>query len=270
MSLLPNIMFNNLSLLVILKNTWIKSLLFILGIIAVISAPLLLVNADSDKFGSNFRKLNETNVKSDNIEDYDIAHYFKFDQSGQASWYGKRFHNRKTASGEIYNMNELTAAHKTVPFGTILRVTNDENNISVLIRINDRGPFVKNRVIDLSFAAATEIDGVGIPDVKIEGMIPDEFLDILNNDDTYFFGYSFDRPLICIPSSVVRIFESTSSFNEALNLYSLYMAENPGKLVYLFTRTVKYNSNIFKTQDLYFVGMFDPTMEITPKDLVQK
>lgn len=166
-------------------------------------------------------------------------------------------------------MNDLTAAHKTVPFGTILRVTNDENNTSVLLRVNDRGPFVKKRIIDLSFASATEINGVGIPEVKIEGMIPDEFLDILNNDDTYFFGYSFDRPLICISSSVVKIFESTSNFNEALELYSLYMAENPGKLVYMFTRTVKYKSNIFDTEDRYFVGMFDPNVNIKPKDLVQ-
>ena len=254
----------------VFNSKWSKSVIFLIGIIVIISVSFLFVNADSDKFGSNFRKVKESNIRSENIEDYDIAHYFKYNEEGEASWYGRRFHNRKTASGEIYNMFDLTAAHKTVPFGTILRVTNKENGKITLLRINDRGPFVKQRVIDLSYASASEVEGVGIPEVKIEGLIPDEFLDILNNDDSYFFGYSMDRPLICIPSSVVRIFESTSNFNEALSLYNLYMAENPGKLVYIFTRTIKSNSSVFNFEDRYLVGMFDPKLNVSPKDLVQR
>ncbi len=79
-------------------------------------------------------------------------------QYGVASWYGKKFHGNPTASGEIYDMYQLTAAHKTLPLGTYVMVTNLENNRSVEVKINDRGPFVRGRIIDLSYAAASSID----------------------------------------------------------------------------------------------------------------
>lgn len=79
-------------------------------------------------------------------------------QAGMASWYGSKFHGRATASGERYNMNALTAAHKSLPFGTKVKVTNQKNGKSVVVIINDRGPFVKGRVIDLSKAAHDKID----------------------------------------------------------------------------------------------------------------
>ena len=79
-------------------------------------------------------------------------------ETGVASWYGPNFHGKLTANGEIYNMHELTAAHKTLPFNSIVRVENLSNGKSVIVRINDRGPFVKNRIIDLSRKAAQEID----------------------------------------------------------------------------------------------------------------
>lgn len=90
--------------------------------------------------------------------------------TGTASYYADKFHGRKTANGEIFNMHDLTAAHKTLPFGTIVRVTNLKNNKSVKLRINDRGPFVKNRIIDLSLAAAKELDmlGTGTAEVRID------------------------------------------------------------------------------------------------------
>ncbi len=81
--------------------------------------------------------------------------------TGIASWYGPDFHGRATANGETYNMNDLTAAHRTLPFNTMLRVENLDNGRSVVVRINDRGPYVGNRVIDLSRRAAQEIDMIG-------------------------------------------------------------------------------------------------------------
>lgn len=99
---------------------------------------------------------------------------------GTASWYGPNFHGKKTASGEIYDMYELTAAHKELPLGTTCIVTNLENDKSVTVRINDRGPFVKNRVIDLSFAAAKVIDMVdsGTVTVRVEVLGEDYNVDI--------------------------------------------------------------------------------------------
>ena len=90
-------------------------------------------------------------------------------ERGVASWYGREFHGNPTASGEIYNMYDLTAAHRALPLGTSAMVTNLENNRSVRVRINDRGPFMKGRIIDLSYAAAKVIDMVdqGTAQVKI-------------------------------------------------------------------------------------------------------
>ncbi|MBB4053703.1 rare lipoprotein A [Devosia subaequoris] len=90
--------------------------------------------------------------------------------SGIASWYGPGFHGRTTANGERYNMHEMTAAHKTLKFGTKVKVTNNTNGKSVVVRINDRGPYVGERVIDLSRSAANAIDmiGPGTANVTIE------------------------------------------------------------------------------------------------------
>ncbi|WP_244110147.1 septal ring lytic transglycosylase RlpA family protein [Burkholderia ambifaria] len=79
-------------------------------------------------------------------------------QLGMASWYGKPFHGRRTANGERFNMYALTAAHRTLPLGTHVRVTHLVSGRSVLVRINDRGPYVRDRIIDLSMAAAEKLD----------------------------------------------------------------------------------------------------------------
>jgi rare lipoprotein A len=101
---------------------------------------------------------------------YPINQSTILDEYGVASYYGDEFHGRKTASGEKYNKNELTCAHKTYPFGTKIRVTRLDNKKSVIVRVNDRGPFIKGYVVDLSKKAAQEIAMVedGIVKVKIE------------------------------------------------------------------------------------------------------
>ena len=89
---------------------------------------------------------------------------------GAASYYADRYHGRPTASGEIFDVDALTAAHRTLPFGTRVRVTNLHNDRSVVVRVNDRGPFVAGRVIDLSPAAARRIDMIhaGVVPVRLE------------------------------------------------------------------------------------------------------
>ena len=82
---------------------------------------------------------------------------YKRSFTGNASWYGKRFHGRKTANGERFNMYKKTAAHKKLRFGTILLVTNLKNGKSVKVRVNDRGPYARGRVLDLSYAAAKRL-----------------------------------------------------------------------------------------------------------------
>jgi rare lipoprotein A len=82
-------------------------------------------------------------------------------EEGLASWYGGKFHGRLTSSGEVFDTNQMTAAHRTLPFGTIVKVINQDNGKSAIVKINDRGPFVEGRIIDLSRAAADELGMVG-------------------------------------------------------------------------------------------------------------
>ncbi len=96
-----------------------------------------------------------------------------YTEFGSASWYGKDFHGRLAASGEVYNMYAKTAAHKTLPFGTYVKVINLNNHRETVVRINDRGPFVKNRIIDLSYAAAKDLGMIGTGTAPVEIVVLD-------------------------------------------------------------------------------------------------
>ena len=99
-------------------------------------------------------------------------------QEGLASYYGHKFHGRRTASGEIYDENKMTAAHKTLAFGTTVRVTDVTNGQSVVVRINDRGPFVEGRIIDLSYRAAGQLGMISAGVVKVR-------LEVLRTDGDF-------------------------------------------------------------------------------------
>jgi rare lipoprotein A len=117
-----------------------------------------------------------------------------FRQQGVASWYGEHFHEKKTANGETYNMYAMTAAHKTLPFGTMVEVVNVKNKKTTIVRINDRGPFCRDRIIDLSHSAAKKIDMIknGTAAVEITALgTDDEVLteaDKTGPDNVYFTG----------------------------------------------------------------------------------
>jgi rare lipoprotein A len=95
-------------------------------------------------------------------------------ETGTASWYGRESQGRTTASGEVFDMYGMSAAHRTLPLGTVIRVTNLDNYKSVAVKVNDRGPFVKNRILELSYGAARELDFIaqGTATVKIEALEP--------------------------------------------------------------------------------------------------
>ena len=97
-----------------------------------------------------------------------------FRQRGLASWYGKRYHGQKTSSGEVYDMYQMTAAHPTLPIPSYARVTNTKNGKSVVVRINDRGPFRSGRIIDLSYVAAYKLGYIqaGEATVEVESIVP--------------------------------------------------------------------------------------------------
>lgn len=107
---------------------------------------------------------------------YLIADERSYKERGLASWYGKKFHGRRTSNGEIYDMYAMTAAHKTLPIPSYLRVTNLNNGKSAVVRVNDRGPFHSDRIIDLSYAAAQRIGilGAGTGSVEVEIVLPSD------------------------------------------------------------------------------------------------
>ncbi|WP_139852627.1 septal ring lytic transglycosylase RlpA family protein [Acinetobacter pullicarnis] len=154
-----------------------------------------VISKDSNNFNSHFSNLNSltmTESSGDKIRRQTIATKVaipadqpsvidklntvasntvrKFSQTGVASWYGRQFHGRKTASGETFDMNELTAAHRSLPLNCFIRVTNKDNGKSVVVKVNDRGPFHGNRVVDLSYGAAKRlgITNSGTAKVSIE------------------------------------------------------------------------------------------------------
>ncbi len=207
--------------------------------LTILSLTYIVLAQEPDLFISNVTKDN-TSESTINIEDYNISEEFYHTNTGIASYYGRKFHNRRTSSGEKYNMYQNTAAHRNLPFGTIVRITNLTNNKVTLARINDRGPFIRKRIIDLSYQTAKTIDGLGLPKVKIEALLhprTDEFF--VDTTQSYFFGYSYDRQLICIPKPLIEVLDSTNLFEEALIKYDFYLLTDEID-VYIFV-PVEYN-----------------------------
>lgn len=124
-------------------------------------------------------------------------------QTGKASFYADKFEGRPTASGEKYKHNKLTAAHKSLPFGTVIRVTNIKNNLSVEVTVNDRGPYVDGRIVDLSKSAAEKLEfvNIGLADVRIEvvdagtGKVsdPSRAIDHVVVDEKEFYEFQIER-----------------------------------------------------------------------------
>jgi len=127
-------------------------------------APLASGKGGHYKTGKSYRIAGRTY--------YPLSTASGYDQTGIASWYGRDFHGKLTANGERYDMHALSAAHKTLPLPSLMRVTNLENGRSVVVRVNDRGPFVKKRLIDLSYAAAKVLGytGQGTARVRVQSL----------------------------------------------------------------------------------------------------
>jgi|TARA_B110000211_G_C14084675_1_gene556126 rare lipoprotein A len=160
----------------------------------------------------------------------DNAHGFV--QRGLASWYGKKFHGRKTSSGEIYNMHAMTAAHKTLPLPSYVRVVNIENGRSIVVKVNDRGPFIGDRIIDLSFAGATKLGVIEPGTAEVE-------ISVLSSSE------SKSRPVVRTIALVektaenVPLFVQLGSFGNQLNAQNLvrglHDSEEPTAKVYKLT-----------------------------------
>ncbi len=163
-----------------------------------------------------------------------------YEEEGLASWYGEDFHGRRTSSGEVYDMNSLTAAHKTLPLHTWVRVCNLDNRREVVVRVNDRGPFVDGRIIDLSLAGARELgmEGCGLAPVRVQA------LGFRTAEGGYWRPPSYDAGEFTIqvgafrdPANAKRLRDSLNGLGEA----RVCLLEQEGKSFYR-VRVARYRS----------------------------
>ncbi len=137
-----------------------------------------------------------------------------FVQRGIASWYGTKFHGRKTSSGEVYSMHAMTAAHKTLPLPSYVHVKNLDNGRSTVVRVNDRGPFIQGRIIDLSYAAAKKLGVNGPGTAKVE-------ISVVKRGQTQPSSVVRAIPLTSDAAKDVPLFIQMGSFSSAANASSL-------------------------------------------------
>ncbi len=231
----------------------------------IISLQLIANAEERVEINSTLEQSRDAISEEDILKQIDISNELLYDTSGIASHYASRFHKRRTANGERFNMYKFSAAHRNLPFGTILRVTNIATNKKVLVRINDRGPYVGKRILDLSYQSAKYIGGMGLPKVKIEGFLDKKFLvkDIKDTAQSYFYAYSFDKELRCIPENFVAVTDTLNNFNKAVKRFSeikdsdTYLFVHAGKKVKKQTR---------KSDSIYYIGKIDKSKLAEFKD----
>lgn len=221
------------------RKYMLKTLIFLVALLTLLSFGYMVqaeeaqgensteLAADTMKTSSESSDSEVWDTSEEEGSEIEVLETPVYEQTGTASWYGNKFHGRRTANGERYNMHAYTAAHKSLPFGTILRVTNLDNDKSVLVRVNDRGPYVRGRIIDLSRAAAEEI-GVTLHKVKIEEFRPAE------TDGTRELGYATDLLPVMFEQGGYTSSFTTNNFTEAMKKWKETRGE--GQQAYLVLR----------------------------------
>lgn len=230
--------------------------ILIFSLIYLFTSPLNNANASPElsPMAKDYYSIDELNILSDE----------QFYNTGTASHYAEAFHMRKTANGETFNMNEYSAAHKYLPFGTILKVRNMQNNKTTFVRINDRGPYIHNRIIDLSLKSAKAISGIGLPRVEIVGIPAKSSITDSKSLANYYAGYSLLPEIdpVCLPDKAVIKIDSMQRFHDAVYHYKRYYKLD--KSIFLFVRLDKMDEiDSDDTGYRYFLGRFNDRLEKT-------
>ena len=200
-----------------------RLLVLITILVAVLSACTFGVPIGDRAGGVQITNIPQTvKSKSGNPSSYVVAgkRYYLlenasgFKQRGIASWYGKKFHGRKTSNGEIYNMYGMTAAHKTLPIPVYVRVKNLTNGHSIVVRVNDRGPFIEGRIIDLSYSAAQKLDIVGKGTARVE-------ISTLESGQSELASVVRTIPLTNKAAEDIPLFIQIGSFGQEFNALNL-------------------------------------------------
>ncbi len=173
-----------------------------------------------------------------------------FKQEGKASYYADQFHGRSTANGESFDMDGFTAAHRTLPFGSIVRVSNPENNTAIVVMVNDRGPFVHKRVIDMARGAARCID-VSLQKVNLEAFKPKEF----EAEDSHigFLGTSYEP--YRVQASALKVSDTLECFSDAVRKHRILAAKSTQNDVFLVVAKIPTsNSADATTKTAYLIA----------------
>jgi rare lipoprotein A len=232
------------------KSTW---LIIVLLLIPLVLFSVVFFVSAHENITETKNLENVRNVIGIDYYDFDYGSSYLWSSIGISSYYGNKFHLRPTASGERYNKNDYTAAHRTLPFGTIIRVSNPNTNKSTLVRINDRGPFIRKRIVDLSLKAALAIDGLGIPKVILEGFSPNSF-NFSGELTNYFLAYSFLNKPMLIQPELFEIADSTKNFDDIITAYKEIIFVNPSleNSIFVLVKVSDYREN--PNDVVYYLG----------------
>lgn len=215
---------------------------------------------------------------------YPMATAKGFEEAGSASWYGQKFHGHKTANGEIFDMFRLTAAHKTLPLPSFVRVTNVTNGKSAIVRVNDRGPFYGNRIIDLSYGAAKKLDyhHYGVADVTLEVLHVNEAGEIRIGSNTQLYTYDNGelvaqqaRPAVTSKTALltqIKIAETSHNKISAGLFVQVMAMENGDKAKDLATglsSLLQVPHNVPKVANIYRLQLGPLATEQKAKDVIE-
>lgn len=187
-------------------RTILRFFIFLTVFLAVMSVSFLVEAHDMPGVSASVP------VVSTDTLDMDDDVVFVDSADGLASWYGRAFHGRRTASGRRYDMHDFTAAHRTLPFGSLARVTNPATGRSRFVEITDRGPFIRRRVIDLSYAAARDLN-ITVTPVTVEAVTPAALCDTLG--DSLCAVISADQRMQLLPLTVLEEFRAVDDYSTA-------------------------------------------------------
>jgi rare lipoprotein A len=200
---------------------------------------------DATPRAENYSRGGNKNYRVRGINYPVLTHAKNFEETGTASWYGRKFHGHLTSNGEIYDMYAMSAAHKNLPLPTYLKVTNTANNKSVIVRVNDRGPFHQKRIIDLSYSAAYKLDMLktGTAEVKITSITNFDKI----KPSKKALQVNLNKPVADNISNVA----STKNYIQVFATSKLELAEKKAALLSKkYSQTVNYpkENNIYRIQ----------------------
>lgn len=230
-----------------------KPIIYIILIYAAI-LPVFAQNSLEIFNSQTYFEFMDTSIKNPiSYEEINECAGLLYQESGVASYYARRFHGRKTANGELFNNKKMTIAHKTLPFGSIVQIRQTDTDSSILVRVNDRGPFVSDRIIDLSTLAAERLHVDALTEVTIKTIIPNEDFFPINYD--YYFAFSYLLDPMCIESTAFTVLEEVHSFDKALGVLDFYITANSNRDFYLCVPANEYNKKAINDDDfIYYIA----------------